>query len=95
MTRQNSLPRTTKPDETSNTDDDKNNAARAGQPMPALIPLWDLANHVDGKTSRITSSYNVEKNQIEGLALFDYKKGDQICIYYGARNNTNLLVHNG
>lgn len=84
MTRQNAMPRTTAACE--NSDDKTNN------PMPALIPLWDLANHMDGV---VTSSYNVEKDQIEALALQDFKKGDQIYIYYGARNNTNLLVHNG
>lgn len=84
MTRQNAIPKT----EVNETNDENQEA----QPMPALIPLWDLANHTDGV---VTSNYNVEMDHIEGAALYDYKKGDQVLIYYGARNNTNLLVHNG
>lgn len=83
MTRQNSIPRTTV---------DNVNESEMSQPTPALIPLWDLANHVDGV---VTSSFNAEKGLIEGAALMDYQKGDQIFIYYGTRNNTNFLVHNG
>lgn len=59
---------------------------------PALIPFWDLANHMDGI---VTTSYNVADAQVEGATLADVKKGEQIFIHYGNRNNANLLVHNG
>lgn len=59
---------------------------------PALIPLWDLANHMDGV---VTTSYNVADGQIEGATFSDVKKDEQIFIHYGNRNNANLLVHNG
>lgn len=59
---------------------------------PALIPLWDFANHTDGI---VTTTYNVTDEQIEGATLADIKKGEQIFIHYGNRNNANLLVHNG
>lgn len=84
MTRQNSIPRSTaSADGVESTE---------GQTTPALIPLWDLANHIDG---HVTSSFNAENKQIEGSALLDFKRDDQIFIYYGIRNNTNFLVHNG
>lgn len=57
----------------------------------ALIPLWDMANHSEGT---ITTSYNVEKNQIEGATMTEVRKGDQIFIHYGRRNNAELLIHN-
>lgn len=60
--------------------------------MPALIPFWDLANHVNGV---VTTSYNLATEQIESTTLTDVKKGEQIFIHYGKRNNANLLVHNG
>lgn len=82
MTRQNSIPRTS-PD---------NNDEIEAQPTPALIPLWDMANHTEGT---VTSSFNQQLDRIESAALMDFHKGEQIFIYYGARNNTNLLVHNG
>lgn len=59
---------------------------------PALIPFWDMANHANG---HITTTYNLEQRQVESLAMSNFKKGEQIFIYYGNRNNTDLLVHNG
>lgn len=59
---------------------------------PALIPLWDLANHLDGT---VTTNYNVNDAQVEGATINDIKKGEQIFIHYGNRNNAKLLVHNG
>lgn len=59
---------------------------------PALIPFWDLANHIDG---HVTTSYNDNKHQIEATTLAAVRKGEQIFIHYGNRSNANLLVHNG
>ncbi|XP_063696141.1 actin-histidine N-methyltransferase [Culicoides brevitarsis] len=60
--------------------------------QPALIPFWDFANHANGYLS---TSYNIEKQQVESFVQKKYKKGEQIFIFYGSRNNTDLLVHNG
>ncbi|KAG4074422.1 hypothetical protein HA402_000401 [Bradysia odoriphaga] len=82
MTRQNSIPKVS-PD---------NNTEVEAQPTPALIPLWDMANHTEGVVS---SSFNEETDRIESAAFMDFRKGEQIFIYYGSRNNTNFLIHNG
>lgn len=82
MTRQNSIPRVTS----------DNNVDTEAQPTPALIPLWDMANHAEGF---VASSFNQETDRIESAAFKDFQKAEQIFIYYGARNNTNFLVHNG
>lgn len=67
-------------------------AAEDGAKVPALIPLWDVANHANGI---ITTDFNPIDGQIEGATMTDVKKGEQIFIYYGNRNNANLLIHNG
>lgn len=69
-----------------------NNINGISESAPALIPLWDFANHMDGV---VTTSYNMSDGQIEGATLTDVSKGEQIFIHYGNRNNANLLVHNG
>lgn len=43
----------------------------------------------------VTTSYNDNEHQIEATTLADVRKGEQIFIHYGNRNNANLLVHNG
>lgn len=85
MTRQNLIPVTSSAADT--TTNDINPITK-----PALIPFWDMANHMNG---HITTSFNIEKHQVESLTLKSCKKGEQIFIYYGNRNNTDLLVHNG
>ncbi|CAG9861295.1 unnamed protein product [Phyllotreta striolata] len=60
--------------------------------MNALIPLWDICNHTNGQ---ITTDYNPEKKRCECLALKQYQPGEQFFIFYGARTNADLFIHNG
>lgn len=91
MTRQNAIPMERNNNNETSKSDGETSAMEITQ-MPALIPFWDLANHKNGV---ITTSYNVTDEQIEGATLSDVRKGEQIFIYYGDRNNANMLVHNG
>ena len=88
MTRQNFIPSTLPKPDSNNT----GNSSKVSDSMPALIPLWDLANHKDGE---VTSAYNMELERLESLSLCDFKRGEQIFMYYGNRSNADLLVHNG
>ncbi|CAH1159824.1 unnamed protein product [Phaedon cochleariae] len=58
----------------------------------ALIPLWDMCNHTNGT---ISTDYNPELQRSECLALKDFKPGEQFFIFYGARTNADLFIHNG
>nr|XP_057947226.1 actin-histidine N-methyltransferase-like [Doryrhamphus excisus]XP_057947228.1 actin-histidine N-methyltransferase-like [Doryrhamphus excisus] len=58
----------------------------------ALIPLWDMCNHINGL---ITTGYNLEDDRCECVALRDYKENEQIYIFYGTRSNAEFVVHNG
>ncbi|XP_021918937.1 histone-lysine N-methyltransferase setd3 isoform X2 [Zootermopsis nevadensis] len=60
--------------------------------LNALIPMWDMCNHTNGKLS---TDFNAEKNRSECVACRDYKAGEQIFIFYGPRTNSELFVHNG
>lgn len=100
MTRQNAIPSETNnnndanpsPEDASKTQPQVNGAAEENTQTPALIPFWDLANHMDGV---VMTAYNIAGEQIEGATNSDIKKDQQIFIHYGNRNNANLLVHNG
>ncbi|XP_017782395.1 PREDICTED: histone-lysine N-methyltransferase setd3 [Nicrophorus vespilloides] len=58
----------------------------------ALIPLWDFCNHTNGN---ISTDYNPMEDRSECLAVRDFKKGEQLFIFYGARTNSDLFIHNG
>ncbi|KAM7349606.1 SET domain containing 3 [Cochliomyia hominivorax] len=68
----------------------------AGEEAPStiasLIPFWDMANHRNGF---ITSFFNVETQEMESKAQEDFKKGEQVFIYYGDRSNAELMTYNG
>lgn len=57
-----------------------------------LIPLWDMANHVNGI---INTQYNDESRQIESFCLDDFETGQQVTMAYGNRSNQDFLIHNG
>ncbi|XP_045526319.1 actin-histidine N-methyltransferase [Pieris brassicae] len=58
----------------------------------AFIPLWDMCNHEQGK---ISTDFNKDGNRGECYAKRDFKPGEQVFIFYGARPNADLFVHNG
>lgn len=60
--------------------------------MLALIPLWDMCNHTNGL---ITTGYNLEDDRCECVSLKEYKKGEEIYIFYGTRSNAEFVIHNG
>ncbi|XP_075154533.1 actin-histidine N-methyltransferase-like [Haematobia irritans] len=81
MTRENLIPRSLPKTEGDTSDT-----------IAALIPFWDMANHRDGT---ITTFFNMETQQVESSAQDDFKKDEQIFIYYGDRTNADLMIHNG
>ncbi|GFG32224.1 hypothetical protein Cfor_02037 [Coptotermes formosanus] len=63
-----------------------------GTMLNALIPMWDMCNHNNGKLS---TDFNAEQNRSECMACRDYQAGEQIFISYGPRTNSEFFVHNG
>lgn len=47
------------------------------------------------KTFQISTAYNPVLDRSECLALKNFKAGEQLFIFYGARSNADLFVHNG
>ncbi|XP_049875121.1 actin-histidine N-methyltransferase [Pectinophora gossypiella] len=70
----------------------QNNIQLADCDVTAFIPLWDMCNHEHGK---ITTDFNKELSRGECYALRDFKQGEQVFIFYGARSNADLFLHNG
>jgi len=63
-----------------------------GTPQICLIPFWDMLNHDEGV---MTTFYNQETASTECHAMRNYKKGEQMFIYYGERANSKLLLYQG
>lgn len=63
-----------------------------GSKESVLIPLWDMANHVNGI---INTQYNDETHQIESFCLKDFDVNQHVTMAYGNRSNEQFLIHNG
>lgn len=61
-------------------------------PISALIPVWDMCNHTNGK---ITTGYNMPDDSCESVSLLDFQPDDQILIFYGLRPNAMHLLYSG
>lgn len=69
MTRQNSVPRVHANPGAQNPSGDSATA------MSALVPLWDMFNHSDGKLS---TDYDVKANTLRCYAMRDFDEGEQV-----------------
>ena len=58
----------------------------------ALIPLWDMCNHTNGQ---ITTDFDLENHGCICYAGSKMEAGGQFTIFYGARPNADLLLHQG
>ncbi|CAB3976636.1 histone-lysine N-methyltransferase setd3 [Paramuricea clavata] len=58
----------------------------------ALIPFLDMCNHCEG---HFTTDYDLSTDSCVCFALYSYKPGDQVFIFYGPRSNSDFFVHSG
>ena len=76
--------------------DDNTEAQNTGSALSerclALIPLWDMMNHEDGP---ICTYFETDTNTIESDAMNDVDAGGEVRMFYGARSNTDLMLHCG
>ena len=52
-----------------------------------------MSNH--DSAGQISTDFDLEADQIKCMAFRAFKAGEQFKIYYGDRNNHDMLVHNG
>lgn len=62
------------------------------RPILAMIPLLDMCNHSEGE---MCTEYDVNTKSAKCYANKDLETGDQVTIFYGRRNNKDMLIHNG
>ena len=68
--------------------------SKSGLPSPtlALIPLWDLCNHMSG---HISTFFNVDSQTCDCYAHCYFKAKEEFRIFYGPRTNSELLLQQG
>lgn len=81
MTRQNAVPST-----------DAAGGDDGADVMTALVPLWDMCNHSDGK---VLTDYDSSADMLRCYAMRDFEPGQEVTIFYGKRTNAEFFIHNG
>ncbi|XP_054718071.1 actin-histidine N-methyltransferase-like [Uloborus diversus] len=61
------------------------------QKVTALVPLFDMCNHIGGKLS---TDFNLEKDSLVSYSCKAFSTGDEVCMFYGARTNCEYFLHN-
>eukprot|EP00026_Physarum_polycephalum_P007349 Phypoly_transcript_07408.p1 GENE.Phypoly_transcript_07408~~Phypoly_transcript_07408.p1 ORF type:complete len:325 (-),score=108.12 Phypoly_transcript_07408:8-982(-) len=82
MTRQNRVP-----------DSPEFSEKNPGGLLIALIPFWDFANHKG--TGYLSTFFDGESQTIQCTSMSDYKKNEQVYIYYGNRDNRDFFMFSG
>lgn len=62
------------------------------RPILAMIPLLEMCNHSEGE---MCTEYDVNTKSAKCYANKDLERGDEVTIFYGRRNNKDMLIHNG
>ncbi|XP_074594668.1 SET domain containing 3 [Brevipalpus obovatus] len=70
----------------------RQNVLPSPQPKTALIPMWDMCNHENGKFS---TDYDPQGKEVLFYAMKTFKKDQEIKIFYGERTNSEFLLNNG
>lgn len=60
--------------------------------LTALIPMWDLCNHSDGKFS---TDYDPSESKLLCYSMKSFAVNEEINIFYGKRTNAEFLINNG
>jgi len=58
----------------------------------ALIPVYDLINH-EG-FGELTTDFDFEQQVLKTYAVKNFKKGEEIVMFYGDRPNTDFFLYN-
>ena len=58
----------------------------------ALIPLWDMCNHT---LTQMGTDFNLDNRSCECYAAYPLSEGEEFKIFYGARSNAELFIHQG
>lgn len=58
----------------------------------ALIPLWDMCNHT---LTQMATDFNLDNRSCECYAAYPLREGEEFKIFYGARSNAELFIHQG
>lgn len=62
----------------------------------ALVPVWDMCNHSPGtNTTSVVINPETETVTVDCDAMRTFKEGDAITIFYGRRQNSELLLFSG
>lgn len=70
----------------------RQNVLPSSSPKTALIPMWDMCNHENGKFS---TDYDPQTKEVLFYAMKTFEKGQEIKIFYGQRTNSEFLINNG
>ena len=78
-----------------NDDDSDSQVSTGGDTVQAMVPFWDMLNHVEPESSSVRLDHDEDANTLRMIAIRPHAKGEEVFNTYGAAGDAELLRRYG
>ena len=76
-------------------DDSDSQVSTGGDTVQAMVPFWDMLNHVEPESSSVRLDHDEDANTLRMIAIRPHAKGEEVFNTYGAAGDAELLRRYG
>ena len=78
-----------------NDDDSDSQVSTGGDTVQAMVPFWDMLNHVEPERSSVRLNHDEDANTLQMIAIRPHAEGEEVFNTYGAAGDAELLRRYG
>ena len=82
-------------DDDDDDDDSDSQVSTGGDTVQAMVPFWDMLNHVEPESSSVRLDHDEDANTLQMIAIRPHAKGEEVFNTYGAAEDAELLRRYG
>ena len=82
-------------DDDDDDDDSNSQVSTGGDTVQAMVPFWDMLNHVEPESSSVRLNHDEDANTLQMIAIRPHAKGEEVFNTYGAAGDAELLRRYG
>ena len=76
-------------------DDSDSQVSTGGDTVQAMVPFWDMLNHVEPERSSVRLNHDEDANTLQMIAIRPHAEGEEVFNTYGAAGDAELLRRYG
>ena len=82
-------------DDDDDDDDSDSQVSTGGDTVQAMVPFWDMLNHVEPERSSVRLNHDEDANTLQMIAIRPHAEGEEVFNTYGAAGDAELLRRYG